>query len=830
MKIEIINYDHGGLIGYGHWEGKERIIRDINEIQKLIAEHPFYKTGLDAEAYTYEDDTLAEVIRSSIKENNGNFDLIGGTYGQPLLWSIHPEAIIRQFFIGKEVVWDKFQEDIKYYGGSEQTFFPQLVQILSSLGYEGILFRTHFTMYGYCETFNKSSFFWVSPCSKYQIKCIPTYDSQYFPTKDFGGTTVDNWCITRFQNELFRRLGCSGRTFEDLIKKCHSNGVERPIFSRIDDYELISEKFLKRYRDRDVAFLTADEAFKSLNPQESVSISPNQIKTRLGWGMFADRLWKWEKKTVTNLLITEAMNFFTLQSKDSLKENEDNLHLAWKKALRAQHHDLNVVPTSRSKEGEMLKDISSNWFKEAHLSCENIKNNLFHIIAKSTPSDLDNNKTAKSSQDESMLIIFNPAGLRRDEYVEIDMETGFERADAIPEIADVDGNVVSYQIISQIKSGVKNILKLALRVELEAFEKKAYRVRYVGKIEKMKENKVMKSDITNGYYKFLLNEGNINIQAAQLTINPYFSASIDGENYRSNLTFETIQDGPHYFELMGQGWIQDIPLKLIIKTFKNSEHIDFKIETQFQNQTIGEKMVAGKVYTLKDHPEFNHRMKLRLHLQSNLNDPVCVSDSPFYIYQPDSPEVNSYFFAGLFEGKNGFILLNKGDQGYIHDKGDLSVVLAYSGPCVWELEKVCESAYLTGQESFEFTMVASSSGYRASDLQKDATKVNLPIQTQVINMNENHSLPKGQDIKNYDLQIKNIRGEALISSAYLHKGKRYIRIFECQGEPSEGQVSLSHGENKFECLEVNLAHHSQGKLNDGVFSLEPWEIKTFLFE
>ncbi|MFT6098748.1 MAG: hypothetical protein ACJAYF_001290 [Arenicella sp.] len=819
---KFINYEHGGLIGYCHWEGEERLLEDFEYLVELLNKYPHYKTGIDAEAYTYEDPQIQRAIKKLLTSYKGRFDLIGGTYGQPLLWSIHPESIIRQFQIGLTTIRDTLDSQVEYYGNSEQTYFPQLAQILSLFNYKGVVLRNHFTMYGFCEPSDKPHFRWVSPCEKHLIDSIPTYKPQYFPDKDFGGTTKDNWCLTRYNSELFNRLDPSKELFTRYLEDLASEGILEPIFSRIDDYELLSEDFLDTYTN--IEFVTAAEAFSQIDIKDKVFLQPDQFKTRLGWGIFGNEQFKKERRAVEKLLALEALHSILVTSKIDFSDCELALLRGWKNTLCAQHHDLNVVPTSRSLEGELLRDISLDLHNSSIHRAELFSNRLLSLIGFPV---IQTDSAARLKR----LVIFNPTGLTRKETISIKLDMANNSGSI--SLLDVHGDLVKFSLLEDqcFSNGLSYSLFLSL--DIEAYGVSCFYVEHnaMGTESVAKNKSVIRHDLQSaimpslthsvGKFTFLVDKNKLHINDGMLSVTPYFSAFIDDEHCISKLQYTLTHADDNCLRILGEGSIGDIPLLVIFTHCKNAESIDIDVNISFKGEKVGGFDDMSIQPSLVRHPEFHHDTKLKMHFKTNLVSPKCVTQSPFYTHESEQKNVDAYYFAGLRESNTTFVVFNSGDQGYVIDGDDISVVLAYSGKAVWELEKNCESAYLNGEVNAKLRISTYHSVDNYSRLAEDSIRYNQPlvycIADEIYSADEKTS---HSDIRS--LKVKCHTGHCLVSSLRRTQQTFYFRVYETQGKPCTATVlGDTIVVNEVDMMsEILLAKQKS-------FKLEPWEIKNF---
>src|SRR4030067_186913 len=96
--------NHWSYIGIGWQLGIESCVLSVTDAMEMADRPPFVKTciNLDARAYEFMGETFPAVMgRLKKYRAAGKFELIGGTYGQPMGTTISGESNIRQIVIGR---------------------------------------------------------------------------------------------------------------------------------------------------------------------------------------------------------------------------------------------------------------------------------------------------------------------------------------------------------------------------------------------------------------------------------------------------------------------------------------------------------------------------------------------------------------------------------------------------------------------------------------------------------------------------------------------------------------------------------------------------------
>jgi len=123
----------------------------------------------------YEVPTLKDMkrlarLRKFVKE--GRVEIVGGAYTQPIMFTIGDESVVRQFVLGCKAVEEAVGMPVKIYAAQEPDMVGQLPQILSKLGFRGVLYRTHWGAFGFTPSYDAEVVKWLGPDGT-AVDCIP---------------------------------------------------------------------------------------------------------------------------------------------------------------------------------------------------------------------------------------------------------------------------------------------------------------------------------------------------------------------------------------------------------------------------------------------------------------------------------------------------------------------------------------------------------------------------------------------------------------------------------------------------------------------------------
>lgn len=148
---------------------------------------------------------LRELIES------GRAEVVGGAYTQPILYAIGQESAVRQFLYGCQAVEQSLGAEVTIYAAQEPDMIGQLPQLLSQLGFQGALYRTHWAIFGSPPHRDAEAVWWRGPDGS-RIRAVPAYE------------------LTPLRN-----YGLPGTPSRSLVEAARARGTHRPLFSVFGD-------------------------------------------------------------------------------------------------------------------------------------------------------------------------------------------------------------------------------------------------------------------------------------------------------------------------------------------------------------------------------------------------------------------------------------------------------------------------------------------------------------------------------------------------------------------------------------------------------------------
>lgn len=182
---------------------------DLSLVVKETGEELLMNGDFDQiEVLTLKDITRLRKLREFVKK--GRIEIVGGAYTQPIMFTIGDESVIRQFVLGCRAIEEALKIPVKTYAAQEPDMVGQLPQILSKLGFRGVLYRTYWGAFGFTPSRDKELVLWVGPDGT-EIECVP------LPEPMRNGWVLHPPSLR-------------------VVQECNRRGVTRPLFTFFGDF------------------------------------------------------------------------------------------------------------------------------------------------------------------------------------------------------------------------------------------------------------------------------------------------------------------------------------------------------------------------------------------------------------------------------------------------------------------------------------------------------------------------------------------------------------------------------------------------------------------
>lgn len=325
---------HGGK--WGHFPPKYTSFM-VEQLEK----HPDWKLNLEIEPETW--DWVKEVDREGYdkwvklmanQSVDGRLEYVNPAYGQPYLYNISGESIIRQFAYGMELLRSHFPT-IRFntYSSEEPCFTSALPQILKSFGFKYASLKNPNTCWGgYVRAYGGEMLHWIGPDGT-GIPTVPRYAMESLKP-------ASTWETIASYNS------------KDFIHKALAAGIEQPVGMCLQDAGWKNGPWLGANRDgyQPTVYTTWRHYFERVSTTrvlENWRLSQEDIQVSLVWGaQVLQRIAQQVRTAENKLLMAEKWAVMDRAFTGSAWPYAA-FRKAWSPLLLAQHHDCWIVPYNK---------------------------------------------------------------------------------------------------------------------------------------------------------------------------------------------------------------------------------------------------------------------------------------------------------------------------------------------------------------------------------------------------------------------------------------------------------------------------------------------------
>jgi len=325
---------HGGK--WGHYPPQY-----TSFIVEQLQRHPDWKLNLEIEPETWDwvkavdqDGYRKLVLLMADQSPSGRIEYVNPSYGQPYMYNISGESIIRQFAYGMELLRHHFP-NIRFetYSSEEPCFTSALPQILKGFGFKYASLKNPNTCWGgYVRAYGKEMVDWIGPDGT-GIPTVPRYAMESLKP----GSTWET--IASYNSRSF-------------IAKALDDGIEHPLGMCLQDAGWKNGPWLGANKGdyHPTQYVTWRHYFENISTRRDLEkwrLSQEDIQVSLVWGaQVLQRIAQQVRKAENKLLMAEkwaAMDralYGTVWPNAAFKS-------AWHSLLLAQHHDCWIVPYNK---------------------------------------------------------------------------------------------------------------------------------------------------------------------------------------------------------------------------------------------------------------------------------------------------------------------------------------------------------------------------------------------------------------------------------------------------------------------------------------------------
>ncbi len=729
-KLYFVDGYHGGAIfwdwlilpGGGLWRTYNWPLCVRPVIKRALHDSRF-KVVLDFDAYTYEwmakhDSHATSLLRSALEA--GALEIVNGTYGQPFGCAESGESFIRQLELGNRAIEAALGASPEVFYSQEPTYFAQLPQILSLMGYSGAVFRTQWAAFGTDPAHDEDLVTWVAPDGS-EIPTVPRYSFQNYKRQ-----------LEHHPGLAAGSLGIGDKpdwapeSFPAFLEAASACGIAHPFISDLKDVNL-PEAPLPRATEivamKNIVFTRPKDYLQLANPpQEKVSHGPHDTPCTLPWGLEADDVPRSVAAAESALRVAESLDAVLHFFKPEYASAESSLTDAWKSLCIAQQHDLYVCgPWLSLAHRQPMWRVAVDFAEHARKEAERITLEAMASISTDPSSSRApaSGDICPSSGTSGGIIVFNAASYERRDYVEVKMPKA-----ALPQdkpqgkselCAYSNDELYSCQLISEDESEIC----LAFVPKLQGLSLKHFSLMQVPTQHSETEDSISPPFTILPTAKDGLTL--CSSSGEKLIEGLCFTCVRDGKPYNSLLSTKTakwVANGPVLYSLELEGNVADLPFILTLKMYSGVKRIDASVRFDFGDGPtyLGPQMddyPQGTPYSIHD--------EAKLCVSFNVPAECICCKSPFWISEVSGERITGAPWIGLESDerkhpgehkREHLAFINRGNRGYHWNKEEhrLRQVLAWA-PREWiyasdDSFTRGKSAFtaLSGTRTFEFAI------------------------------------------------------------------------------------------------------------------------------
>lgn len=674
----------------------------------------------------------------------GRIEIVGGAYTQPILYATGDESSLRQFHYGARAVEEAIGVPVRIYAAQEPGMCSQLPQILTQAGFEGVLYRTMWGIFGSAPHRNAEKVWWVGNDGS-RIPTVPAYE--LFPLLSYA---------------------LRARPEAKLIERLKKVGIVRPLFATLEDF--LTER-MPEARSAAVtgglhgaiSVATLGEYFGMTGqPKEEWRDAFHAFEFRFPFGLLAGEVQRVDRDTENMLLQTERL--LAIAGTDG----SEMLHEAWEAHLIGGHHDAWVCAPIFF--GICKQRTYAEMCKAAYREAQGICHGLIKDIGCLRPLE------------GTEFSLVNTSGFARSETVSVKLTLprGAARRPAVStwpfsQRSNVPGRI---RVVSKHPDGSAKEVEAVLLARVPAT---GYRRYLVGEGKGLSLPKVnIKEDrpprLDNGLIRLTASrQGVLIARRGQKPLAVWLAGNFPGKGEVKTAVAATgakLEGGGG--AMSGDGEIGGVPFQGVFRLEPNSPLVRMSLEFDF-----GDKTDVGAQEDLDQKRLPSHardEQKLRVVIPLPFGVSKFFSHAPFEVRQVDRERYPILRYA-MAEGKDGHgiaVLTDRAMGGVFRkEPGSLEVVLAYGGRFLYAPHHY---APLVGKHRFEFGLLPYEGGWQRAEIPRWSEVFSQPL-----------LVGRARDLPEAESLITMEPEGAVLITALMRQGKHLlVRVWR----PYEGEAEV----------------------------------------
>ncbi len=772
---------HGGV--WGHYpEGYTEYMLF------LLDKYPEWRLNLEIEPETW--DRALKIDRGSYRQMQkfledtsvtARVEYVNPTYGQPYMFNVSGESIIRQFSYGMEKLKTHFPDAVfNTYSSEEPCFTSALPQILRSFGYKYASLKNPNTCWGgYTRAYGGELVNWVGSDGS-NITTVPRYEIESLKA-----------------NSTWETIGNSNSP--EYINAAFDYGIKNPVGMTLQDAGWKWGPWLKKGYYKPSIYTTWRNYFENVVDLDKVTdwkLDQEDILVSLVWGsQVLQRIAQQVREAENNLL--QAEKVAVIQNLESNKKYpSSDFDKGWQELLLAQHHDCWIVPYNE-KRGDTWADKVMDWTNTANLASNAVYNT--------------------SALKSDFLKVYNTSGFDRDERIEIQLPKNWYAKNVI--LSNASESCVEAQRI--------NDSTLAFNAQVPSYGYQTYHLK-MGNDTAAKRSVIINE--RSGNYLLETDYYKISIDKNTGTIYSLIAKKLDDKEFidqQSDFKFNSLRG--HFYKDGGFKNNLEKPAKITVLE-ENEMCVKISIETNIAGNSVTQNLTLTQnepridfgliidwknnscigAYEEKDYDAkslkkafYNDKYKLLSLFPLNLEDQKVFKNSPFDAMQS---ELENTFFSSWDAIKNNIILDwvdvtdGQGNYGmalfsdhttsYVHGQDfPLALTVQYNGQGLWGRHYSVD-----GPTQINYSLIPHRGKWREAGIWKQNQRIQEPLKLEYLK-------EKPAMLSNSLLNIE--KADWILSSVYQKNNDTYIRIFNAEGDAETGKLRFGFNPNTINLVELD---------------------------
>ncbi|SEN48449.1 alpha-mannosidase [bacterium A37T11] len=406
QKAYFIDGYHGGK--WGHYP------QDFTQyLLTKLTEYPTWKLNLEIEPETWDwvkqvdPISYQTVVKMAADQTTGrSIEYVNPAYGQPYMYNISGESIIRQLSYGMQQLRKHFPTlTFTTYSSEEPCFTSSLPQLLTSFGIRYASLKNPNTCWGgYVKAYGKDLITWQGPDGT-NIPTSPRYGMEQLKPGSTWETIGNNNSLNYVQSAI-------------------AAGIKYPLGMCLQDAGWRNGPWLGHINSGFQPTITTlwSDYFAMVIPLVQAPVwrlSQEDIRVSLVWGsQILQRIGQQIRQSENKLLLAErsaTMDYFFKQATWPGQKFDE----AWRSLLLAQHHDCWIVPYNRVENSNWAEKVAQ-WTAATLRSANQVLTPAKHQAVAGTSLTIRNtlpytqngqlNYSFKGSKTDTNLVVFDSQG------------------------------------------------------------------------------------------------------------------------------------------------------------------------------------------------------------------------------------------------------------------------------------------------------------------------------------------------------------------------------------------------------------------------------------